>query len=100
MVLKLLDQHSALFETTLLVFILYTYPLSFFLFHHEHYGFHVKTLLIPLTLLFCVTYLNKQVALLWGALIVLVKEDASIVLWSCLSIMQFKSLDIKYPSPI
>lgn len=96
MVFKLLDQHSALFETKLLVFILYTCPLSFFVFHNEHYGFHVETLLIPLTLLFCVTYLQKNKwYLLWGALIVLVKEDASIVLWSCLSIMLFKSLDMK-----
>lgn len=93
-VLKLLDQHAAPFETKLLVFFLYTSPLSFFLFHNEHYGFHAEMLLMPLALLFCAGYLEKNKwYLLWGALIVLVKEDAAIVLWSCLMMLHFKDWD-------
>lgn len=91
--LKLLDHHAAPFETKLLLFVCYCCPLSFYIFHNEHYGFHVETLLVPLLVLFCAAYLRRSTwYFLWGALIVLVKEDAVIVLWSCLMLLHLRDL--------
>ncbi len=91
MALKVLDRNDASFGKKLLWLMLFSSPLSYFILHNEHYGFHVETLLIPLSLLMCAAYLQKSKwYLLWAALIVLVKEDAVIVLWSCLMIVHLK----------
>ncbi len=96
MALRLLDQRSVSFEARLLLLIFYTSPLSFFIIHNEHYGFHVEMLLVPLSLLLCVAYLQKSKwYLLWAALMVLVKEDAVIVLWCCLMVIHLKDWNLK-----
>jgi ABC-type multidrug transport system fused ATPase/permease subunit len=100
MALNMLDRRAASFETRLLLFIFYASPLSFFIFHNEHYGFHVEMLLVPLSLLLCVAYLQKSKwYLLWTALIVLVKEDAVIVLWCCLMVIHVKDWNVKQLTP-
>lgn len=96
MVLNMLDRYAARFETRLLFLMFYTCPLSWFIFHNQHYGFHVETLLIPLCLLFVSSYLQKSKwYLLWTALIILVKEDAVIILWSCLMAIHVKDWMLK-----
>lgn len=93
--LKLLDHYSAPFETKLLLFVFYGCPLSFYIFHNEHYGFHVETLLIPLLVLFCAAYLRgNKWYMFWALLVVLVKEDAVIALWSCLMILHFRDFNL------
>jgi hypothetical protein len=81
--LNYLERIGTSFQTKLLFIIFYISPLSYFVLHNEHYGFHTEMLLIPLGLLFIYTlFRNSRWYLLWALLIILIKEDAVIVLWS------------------
>jgi hypothetical protein len=86
-VLRILEKQGASFQTKLLFLIFYTGPLTYFLLHDEHYGFHAEMLLMPLGLLFTTSFLQKNKwQLLWGLLMILVKEDGVVVLWSCIAV--------------
>ncbi len=85
-VLKMLENMGASLQSKILFLVFYTGPLSYFLFHDEHYGFHAEILLIPLSLLFSAAFFRaNHWYFLWALLIVLVKEDGVVVLWSCLA---------------
>ena len=83
-ILVMLERIGTSIQTKLLFIVFYTSPLTYFILHNEHYGFHVEMLLLPLGLLFTSALLqNKLWYLLWAIFILLVKEDGAAILWSC-----------------
>lgn len=92
-VIKLMEQREASFQSILLFVLIYTSPLSYFVFHNEHFGFHAEMLLVPLGLLFLASFLqNSRWYWLWAFLIILVKEDAVVVLWSIWVVIEWGKL--------
>lgn len=68
-------------------------PVSFWLFDDFTYGWHVELLYLPLGVLFVVAREHRsRWALLWGAAIVLSKENGTVVLFALLALESLRPL--------
>lgn len=86
-VLKLLEVKNSSFQTKFLFTVFFVGPLTYFVFHNEHYGFHTEMLYVPLLLL-CISSMLRanNWFWLWAILATLVKEDGIVLLGSCISL--------------
>src|SRR5207302_2270063 len=68
-------------------------PVSFWLLDDFTYGWHVELLYLPLGILFAIAREHRSPwALLWGAAIVLSKEDGAVLLFSLLALESLRPL--------
>jgi hypothetical protein len=83
-ILRWMDDQALSFQTKLLFLVFYAGPLTYFILHDEIYGFHIELLLIPLCLMFTISFMNKNKwYIVWAILVLFVKEEVGVVLWSC-----------------
>jgi len=75
------------------VFAMLLGPVSFWLLDDFTYGWHVELLYLPLGILFAIAREHRSPwALLWGAAIVLSKEDGAVLLFSLLALESLRPL--------
>jgi hypothetical protein len=83
--LRWMQTHETSVSAQLLFLVFVTSPLTYYILHDEHYGFHTEMMLLPLTLGFGVALFQRsRWKLVWALLMILVKEDAVVVVWSVL----------------